>query len=74
MGVPSILFFLGSLATACAAIVPPDEVASRSLSSTQTGKHFGKLGGRNLELDTAQAIYVTLFVIAVGIYTMWLIE
>ena len=35
-------------------------------------KHFGKLGGRNLELDTAQAIYVTLFVVAVGIYTMWL--
>ena len=133
MGVPSILFFLGSLATACAATVPPDEVASRSSSNAQTGKptfailvllisvyswlltaamhifhtffkngpgttkyyvtlgialtstlfmklyggqivrkHFGKLGGRNLELDTAQAIYVTLFVVAVGIYTTWL--
>ena len=134
MGIPSILFFLGCLATACAAIIPPVEATSRSSSNAQTGKptfailvlliglyswmltaamhifqaffkngpgttkyyvtlgialtstlfmklyggqivrkHFGNLGGRNLELDAAQVVYVTLFVVAAGIYAAWLI-
>ena len=35
-------------------------------------KHFGKSGGRNLEIDAVQVVYVTLLVVAVGIYTTWL--
>lgn len=34
--------------------------------------HFGSMGGRNLELNGRQAIYVTLFVVSLGIYATWL--
>jgi hypothetical protein len=35
-------------------------------------EQFGPLGGRNLELTGKQVLYVTLFVISIGVYGAWL--
>lgn len=34
--------------------------------------HFGTRGGRELELSGKQAIYITIFVVSLGIYGAWL--
>lgn len=36
-------------------------------------EHFGAAGARRLELTGQQAMYVTIFVVAIGIYAAWLI-
>jgi hypothetical protein len=35
-------------------------------------EHFGVKGGRKLELSGRQAIYITVFVVSLGIYAAWL--
>lgn len=35
-------------------------------------EHFGAQGGRRLELSGRQAVYVTVFVVSLGIYGAWL--
>ena len=35
-------------------------------------EHFGLRGGRNLELTGRQALYITIFVVSIGIYGTWL--
>jgi hypothetical protein len=37
-------------------------------------QQFGLRGGRNIELSPKQAIYVTIFVIGLGVYFAWLME
>lgn len=35
--------------------------------------HFGSRGGRNLQITGWQAVYVTIFVLSLGIYFTWLV-
>ncbi len=35
-------------------------------------RHFGASGGRKLELSGRQAIYITMFVVSVGMYFAWI--
>lgn len=35
-------------------------------------RHFGVSGGRKLELSNRQAIYITMFVVSVGMYFVWI--
>ena len=35
-------------------------------------EHFGTRGGRKLELNGRQAVYITIFVVSLGIYGAWL--
>ena len=35
-------------------------------------EHFGARGGRNLELNGRQALYIAIFVVCLGIYAAWL--
>ena len=37
-------------------------------------EHFGATGARGLEITGQQAMYVTIFVVALGIYAAWLIK
>ena len=37
-------------------------------------EHFGTMGGRNLELSGRQAFYVTVFVLSLSAYMVWLMN
>jgi len=135
MGIPSVLFFAGCIATAYAAITPSEKGPLSESHNIQTDKptfavivlligvyswlltlamhifegffkngpgsikyfvtlgiaissalfmqrygkrvvreHFDALGGRNLVLSGRQAFYVTLFVVSLGVYLVWLMD